>query len=340
MSKPLSSAARVAREINRVLKDNPAALGSPAVQNTLREIQALDQDFEEKGGVFFHTGSDAFATADKFTQIHIDQYRETGRPSLPALAVYHAQKMGFDKKSPEYKALILVAVRAEMKAAVTPDYHNQFHYLDVAAVTANLLQVKTGAIALTKQEQALTFIAAIGHDLGHEGVGNPKDQPMLNEQISFELMAPLLQEAGLTGPDIDKIHTILMTTSPNGPHAILKAVAQAQRNGSTPDFAAIDPKNDFSALSDSRLTQMAAIVSDADLYASSGAGLKANAVMSALLTKEGKGAIDFTTDNARKYFLDNIAGEGPASYAGHATISESVEALRAETNRRLAAPKP
>ncbi len=41
----------------------------------------------EKGGVFFQLGSDAVQTAEAFTQIHIEQYRKTGRPSLPALAI-------------------------------------------------------------------------------------------------------------------------------------------------------------------------------------------------------------------------------------------------------------
>lgn len=349
MSEHISQARRVAKEIICVLQDNPDAFrNDERLQKTLTEILTLDNDFEEKGGVFFHTGSDAFETAKRFTQIHVEQYRETGRPSLPALAVHHAGQIGLDKDSPEYKAMILVAVRAEMKAAVTPEYHSKFHYMDVAAMTANLLEKNNemaglgdeSAVRLTKQEQALAFIAAIGHDLDHDGHGNPKDNPTLNEQKSFELMLPLLEEAGLSGADISKMHTILMTTSPNGPHAVLKAVAKAQREGQPVDFAMNFFPELQALVDDPRLTQMAAIVSDADLYASSGAGIKSSALMSRLLTAEGKGAMDFTADSARKFFLDTIVGkDGFKSHAGREVANKSLELLRQETDHRLAGGK-
>ena len=365
MTEPLS-AARVAKEINRVLEDKPHAFaGDKQLHDTLEEIRNLDKDFEERGGVFFAAGSNAFETADRFTKIHVEEYRETGRPSLPALAVHHAEKMGISKTSPEYKAMIMVAVRAEMKAAVTPDYHSQYHYMDVAAMTANLLEknnemVKNGtpgATPLTKKEQALTFIAAIGHDLGHDGKTNkqqagldPKSEKEFNktynEQISFELMVPLLEDAGLKAADISKMHTILMTTSPDGPHGVLKSIAKEQREGRQVDPAIFAKFPELESLAkDKNLTQMAAVVSDSDLYASSGAGLKASTVMSSFLTEEDKKAgdkRDFTTDGARKFFLDNIVGkEGYASNAGRAVANESLEAMRAETERRIGnAQKP
>jgi len=343
-----SGALHVAREVLRVLKENPHAFcNDPRLRKTLQEVRNLDRKFEETSGIFFETGSTAFKTARKFTEIHVKRYRKTGRPSLPALAVHHAEKMELDKNSPEYKALIMVAVRAEMKAAVTPEYHSKFHYMDVAAMTANLLEknnemVKAGvagATPLTQQEQALTFIAAIGHDLDHDGRSNPKNDPLFNEKKSFHLMEPLLREAGLAPADIDKIFTILMTTSPDGPHAVLKAVAQARREGRPIDFSVIDPSNKSPELKvlgqDDKLTQMAAIVSDSDLCPS----IVANKVMSALFTKEKKkedSNIDLRTVQARKYFLDAIVGKaGFASNAGCAVIGKSLEALRKKTDRLL-----
>lgn len=350
--------AHVFNEVARVLKEKPRVLGDdPRLTETLVDMLALDRYFEETGGRFFHTGSDAFETARKFTEIHIEHYRQTGRPSLAALAVHHAEQMGLDKGSAAYKALIMVAVRAEMKTAVTPDYHSKSHYMDVAAMTANLLEKNNemlkahaaGAVPLTQHEQALVFIAAIGHDIDHEGRSNPSDDLLFNEQKSFHLMEPLLLEAGLPEADISKIYTILMSTSPDGPHAVMKAVARAQRTGSAIDFATIDPANKFPALRvlahDSRLTQMAAIVSDSDLYASSGAGAESNRLMSNLLTEERKkedASIDLTTDAARKFFLDNVVGkDGYASNAGRAVAGDALEALRRETEKRLSiTPKP
>lgn len=376
MTDPVPSADQIAREINRVLAENPRAIadigGNDQIQRTLQNITELDRSFQERGGVFFHSGSNAFETAERFTQIHVEQYRETGRPSLPALAVHHAEALGLDKASAEYKAMLMVAVRAEMETSVKPDYHSKNHYLDVAAMTANLLEknndmVAQGkGIALTKQDQALAFIAAIGHDLDHEGKSNPSTDPLFNEKKSFAIMEPLLKDAGLTPQQIADARTILMTTSPNGPHAMLKTMAKGIRDGEPITVEGIqeldrafneklgktagnlglqqlDFSEDLGRLNNNpKLIQMAAMVSDADLYASGGAGMKANEVMSRLLTDEGvkynNSKLDFTTDGSRKFFLDGIVGqEGFASDAGRETANEMFKAMRTETEQRLAA---
>jgi hypothetical protein len=376
MTDPVPSPDQIAREISRVLAENPQALadigGNEQIQRTLQNITELDRSFQERGGVFFHSGSNAFETAERFTQIHVEQYRETGRPSLPALAVHHAEALGLDKGSAEYKAMLMVAVRAEMETSVKPDYHSKNHYLDVAAMTANLLEknndmVAQGkGIAMTKQDQALAFIAAIGHDLDHEGKSNPSTDPLFNEKKSFAIMEPLLKDAGLSPQQIADARTILMTTSPNGPHAMLKTMAKGIRDGEPITIEGIqeldrafneklgktagnlglqqlDFSEDLGRLNNNpKLIQMAAMVSDADLYASGGAGMKANEVMSRLLTDEGakynNSKLDFTTDGSRKFFLDGIVGqEGFASDAGRETANEMFKAMRTETEQRLAA---
>ncbi|MCE9508347.1 MAG: hypothetical protein K8R48_08585, partial [Alphaproteobacteria bacterium] len=121
----------------------------------------------------------------------------------------------------------------------------------------------------------------------------------------------------------------------------------AQREGRPVVFGQLKDAGKFPDLKalagDAKLTQMAAIVSDADLYASSGAGLKSNMVMSELLTRENRkhgGTADFTNDNARLFFLDSIVGkEGFASAPGRAAANDNLESLRAETARRIAAGK-
>jgi hypothetical protein len=126
----------------------------------------------------------------------------------------------------------------------------------------------------------------------------------------------------------------------------------AQRTGSVANFSKADPDKKFPELRalahDPRLTQMAAVVSDSDLYASSGAGLKASRINSELFEAEKHKAgddLDVTSDPARKFFLDNIVGkEGYASQVGRAVGGESLEALRRETERRIASasksPRP
>ncbi|HYD18510.1 MAG TPA: hypothetical protein VEF76_08535 [Patescibacteria group bacterium] len=360
--------------IRQMAESNPAVIaelgGADTFNKTLQNIGTLDQKFEERGGVFFHTGSDAFDTAAKFTQLHVEEYRSTGRPSLPALAAHHAEKLGLDAGSPEYKAMMLVAARAEVEMAVTPDYHNKFHYTDVAAMTANFLEKNDAFVAagdprgvpLTKEEKALTFITAIGHDIDHAGKSNPKEDPLFNEKKSFAAIEPLLKEAGLSARQIADVHTILMTTSPNGPHAVLKSLAKGDREGAPATLEGIrdadaEGKKKMGVAPDAikplyfdelkglegngKLIQMAAMLSDADLYASSGAGMTSSMAMSTALTAEGRKFmgldLDFTTDKNRKFFLDQIVGtEGYASNAGRAVANDKFMELQQETNRRVA----
>jgi hypothetical protein len=348
MTIPVFSAEYIAQEINRILDDSLLS-GHPDIQQTLQSITARDEEFAHNGGAFFHLGDDT--RTENFTQLHIDRYRQTGRPSLPALAIYHALRLELDNHSPEYRALLLVAVRTEMTDAVEPDYHNRNHFLDVTAMTANLLaknnaMARAGdSLALTKAEQALTLLSALGHDLGHTGKSNPPDRPLFNEEKSFHLMEPLLREAGLHDTQISQVGTILRTTSPNGAHAVLKSTAKAQREGTTatPTDNAPFAELQQTLANNPKLTQMAAMVSDADLYSSAGAGLRANQIMSACLTAEGikynNSSLDFTTDSARLFFLDSIVGkDGFASTAGRAAWNAQFHALRADTAARLAVP--
>jgi hypothetical protein len=90
---------------------------------------------------------------------------------------------------------------------------------------------------------------------------------------------------------------------------------------------------------DLRLTQMAAIVSDSDFYASSGAGMEASMVTRRLLMEEMHKAgsnVNFSSCVVHKYFMDNIVGkDGYASAAGRAAANESFQALRAEIDEQV-----
>src|SRR5690242_8473991 len=84
------------REVLRVLKKTPQIFGEAKLQQTLKNMQALDSKFKATGETFFHPGKNAFETADAFTDIHMNRYRQGGRPSLPALAIHHAGRLGLD----------------------------------------------------------------------------------------------------------------------------------------------------------------------------------------------------------------------------------------------------
>lgn len=352
---PESGAA--AQDVARIVEENPRVFTNKSqLLETLQSIRALDEAFDKRNGKFFKT-SQPLKTALDFTMTHVFDYRQKGRPSLPALSKHHAEIMGLDDM--DYKALMLISVRAEMKSEASPEYHNKFHYLDVAAMTANLLEKnaelaakgEAGAVALTPHEQALTQIAAVIHDLDHAGKSNPTDNLTFNEQKSFKLAEPILRKAGLSKADCDVIQALLLSTSPDvltdeegkrlyGPHEIIKAVVEAHRKGAEPDMATIDPLNGYPALhklKDRRKAEMAAMLGDGDIYGSS-CCLIANRKYSQLFAEEKKKAgenADLLSDEARKWFLDNIIGSTYLSYAAQVVADTSLRALRMKTESNI-----
>ena len=360
MTQPSKSVQDIAAQISKVAEGSSRFAQSfgpdeetrkANIQKTLKNIQKMDDEFQENGGVFFHAGKDAFETAKKFTEIHVEQYRNSDRPSLPALAAHHAEKIGLEEDSPLYKAMLLVATRAEMKQAVTPEYHSQEHYADVTAVAANLVHENNrmlangekGAVPLSKEEQAIVILAAIGHDIDHDGNSNPADNPYFNENKSFTLIVPLLEDAGVDQKDIAKIHTMILTTSPNGPHSVLKNIAQTVRNDGHADWEKVagnEKHPDLKVLTQDRnLLEMASILSDSDLYGSFGAGMESNVEMSRLLTKEVQkagAAMDFTTDKAREGALNFLIGDGFTSGAGRKLADPVMKDMKEVTAQRIA----
>ncbi len=362
--------------IREMAEQNPAIVvdlgGADTFNKTMKKINAFDTKFEETGKVFFSLGSTPMETAAKFTEIHIEQYRDAARPSLPALVKHHLDEIGLDSSSPHYKAAILVAARAEIDLAKTPEYHNTNHYADVTAHVAELLKRNNalansnmpGAIKLSKEDMADSITAAVGHDLEHPGGKNNLpgqkagefDRYRLEEQ-SFQAMLPLMKEAGLPQKSIDDIHVMILTTSPDGPHSILKAVAKAHHEGNGVDWAKIDPDNKYPELktlaTDPKLSERAAILEDSDLGASAFEGLKSNIKMSQVFTEElqsrdyrsmagpNAGKLEnLNGPHAREGFSKFVVGDGPASLAGQDAVGQNYTEMRASTQKEIAAMTP
>src|SRR5690349_17841716 len=80
------------------------AFGGQAVfDRTVEKIGRLDAKFGETGGIYFHLGNTPQETAEAFTRIHVEQYRDGARPSLPALVAHHLAEWGLSRDSPHYK---------------------------------------------------------------------------------------------------------------------------------------------------------------------------------------------------------------------------------------------
>jgi len=345
--------------------------GAAGFRETLAFISDIDEqygDLATKNGLFCtasHSGADV---ARILTNLCIGKWEAVKRPSLPAIAFKRASCFGIDIQNLEQntelserekatvRAMMLVAARAEMVKGASPvnsrakketnAYHNTLHTIYVTLVAGYLAEKHNvladgGKLAgkLSPKDQLIIVTAALAHDVDHPGKGNPANDIYKNEDQSFAVIKPLLESAGMARDDIENVHIMLKTTSPDGPHAYMKAVAKAHREGRIPTVVEIDPQGQYPELTpllqDKELTAMAAMLSDADLYASAGAGIEANRKMSEKFSQET--GQDLMTDKARKYFLDNIIGkDGFASAAGRDSFNNIFQDLRQATEERLA----
>jgi len=327
-------------------------LSSPSLYRRAEELFRRDKlvsEFNSRGDgySYFVMGNDPFKNAKDFEKIHIDLYRgHSKQPPMLNLVNFHVNRLGIDKNSEGYKALWLLSKRAGQTTFTAPGYHNEIHFKDVVAVTGNLLDKhqKAGFVKLTKQDMIITMASAIGHDLDHRGYSNPVDNKTFNEEESFRVMLPYLRAANMSENDIEKVHTILIATSPNGGNQYVKALAQAKREGRVVTHKELDPDNNFPQLkkliNNKKLLQMAAIVTDADLYASSGAGLKSHRAMNEALTKEAKQTgvkMDFNTNASSLFFFSKIVGEdGYASEIARKIANPSFKQIFNEIKDRVA----
>ncbi|GEM_PF-2436120 len=258
------------------------------------------------------------------------------------------------------RAIALTSARAEMVRGKAPSgatqenpYHNGLHTLNVAALTLSMIRTqdhladKDATVKpLGLRDKYVMLLAAIGHDIDHPGTGNPPDNHYANENASYAVLKRIMTHCGVSRDDQDTVLTLIRTTSPNGPHAVMKQATAAHHAGTTPDWDTIDPQGKFTelkTLKNPALCEMAAILSDADLGASAGFGGDVNYEMSRRLTDEAAIAgqsIDFTTPQARAFFIEKIVGaNGFASHAGGAIMNTAFQELSAQTNATLAQQK-
>jgi hypothetical protein len=156
---------------------------------------------------------------------------------------------------------------------------------------------------------------------------------------------PIMRGAGMSARDIKRVETMILTTSPNGPHAYMKEVAYAHshrylfrhnREKGHEELAHLD--------ADRELVQMAAILSDADLFASAGTGIDGNRLMGRRLTTECRRAglaVDFTTAAACQGFLRHVVGmNGFSSQAAIAGFNRRFRELIAANDAALKQAPP
>lgn len=332
----------------------------------MKDAIARDEITNDSGVICGNGQTDSAEFIERFNEILVKQWPDA-RPSLPVVAMTRLEDMGIDIRSDLStqnltaqeqslaNAIMFVAARAEMVKGQVPDaaakadankYHCTDHTGHVAEVAGYLAEKNNALyqdgdapIELTRAERMMTVLAAFGHDVDHMGKPNPDDNPYKNEDESFAIMQPILQAAGVSQADMDNLHVILRTTSPNGPHTFLKDVLRAHEESEVVTLESLNTTVDQFApelgvlIEDRRLATIAAIMSDSDLFPSAGAGLEANVEMSDRLSDETN--VNFRTPEARQGFIDIVVGGRFASHAGRAVSGDVLDEMYEETKDEI-----
>lgn len=305
-----------------------------------------DKDFQDRGGLVltFNTATHDFA--HQFERAQIKDQRDLGRPSLPYLVSEYAHRLYLPTDTPEFKALMLCAFRAEMDEYVSsrPAYHNTQHYADVVSIMANFILISRnrGTHFFNAKEETLGLLAAVIHDINHPGRSNPKDHKTKNEENSFNAVRGLMCYCGMDGNDMQIVKSMLCGTSPDGPHQVIKH-AIARQNNEIVEYSDTISSSDHQVLMpilpNPNKLQMAAMLCDADIFAGTATDIKTQKFMSSLLTDEVRNTgadVDFTTPQSRIGFFNHMLGErGFTSDVGQFVGNDNYFDLRKQTLDQL-----
>ena len=215
-------------------------------------------------------------------------------------------------------------------------YHNPGHTRDVAiawiclaALHDHLAATRPGLSPTSEPLRAAGIIAALGHDLLHEGNrrrkprGARQDRPFRLEAMAAGRTAAIIAASGVAEPTGRFVSAAIIATEPVHGYA---AIAEAER-GAVPDGHPALP-----ALADPGCRLVAAMLRDADIMTSAGLTAAEHARQAEQLTRE-IGANCGSAKGSERFFSATV-GKGFSSPAG-ALFTPQLNALRAINAVRL-----
>lgn len=238
--------------------DQLRALADTAVQTLAQDAKAMMAVFDgDKNG---HDYARQFA-----------RWRDAP-PSMPSVLAAAAGALGIDAAEPALLAAALVSFAADVP--LNNAYHDNSHFREVTTMMAVYCGVNQqlaaqgvpDVVALSGNDMAKCLLAALAHDLLHDGTGNTVNDvhiPYRLEDRAIAAIEPFMQLAGMSDTDRAEVAALIRVTdvsAPKGemsPHKVLRKLLAG------------DPVSVPLALVpvalDKRLQAMAALMSDADL---------------------------------------------------------------------------
>ena len=249
---------------------------------------------------------------------------------LTLAALHH---IGLSAATPEGRAAVRLA-RLSQSGPNHP-YHGPQHTREVL-INAVMLAGRNNELAvqqpsagipyLSQTEMIIQILAALGHDLLHDGASNlvrGKDgtirrHPYRLERIAADQTRRILEDEGVCQSATDKVVILILSTDPTGAHlAVREAMAfHAGRHVSgdaigsrtggvlgSPSSSSYGEPEMNALFQDSRLSHQAAIMSDADLFSSAGISVRYHVLQTTRLGHETARQMD---RRSSLYFIDEI----------------------------------
>lgn len=234
--------------------------------------------------------------------------------SNTALAGGILERLGFEAGHPWRQAAATLGAEADAMGEANP-YHNAQHMSDVVLATVNLALAHNRspagqAMPFDADDLAALTVAALGHDLGHNGKGN-QGTPFLLERQAFQSIDAACRQSLATDPrGLADLRAMIVATDAVNGYAVLRALQQpGGLKGPLEPVAeaALAAEPALRRLEDPKLRQMAYILRDADLFCSlvDPATVDRQNVAMAI---ESFGGADKATPEGFAFFASNIAG--------------------------------
>lgn len=266
-------------------------------------------------------------------------------PAMLAVLLASAQELKLDAADPAMVAAALASFAADVP--LNNAYHDNSHFREVTAMMAVYCMVNQqvaaqgapNVVALSSADMAKCVLAAMGHDLLHNGGGNTVDgvhQQYRLEDRAIAAIDPFMKLAGMSDDDRAEVATMIRVTdvsAPKGgisPHKVLRKLMAGEPVDVPPELQAI--------ASDARLRNMAALMSDADLAPSAATNYITSRRQLHRVSAENPALPP--TDQSLSGFLSFVVEKEFTSPAARQLSQGSLDDIVSKMNGRLAVEKP
>jgi len=247
----------------------------------------------------------------------IERMHEAGRLSLESGI---SKIFGESPKDPTVKACrdaslaIAAKVDSGQDGSSKNAYHNPMHFAKVAMNFMELAQGHNKTCApndrLSSADMATGVLAALSHDLGHNGKGNMVDgthKPFHLEQQSIDIAKGWTADSLKSAPEAQKAFSLIYATdvsgNPSPAHVVRTWHDYYFKNAPKPDIKTT-PKELIPVVGDRKTTLMASLLQDADVLHSV-LSCSQNAKESLYVAEEAKMTMSAA---GSQFFLKNLVG--------------------------------